>query len=295
MINKDINSFYKSQKIKKTLEDIFDKGDWWIYKGDRTKILEDKFSKYHDSKYGISVCNGTVALDVILKAFGIKKGDEIILPAYDYYSLPKSVINLEAIPVFADVSENNFTLDYEELKQKISGKTKAIVAVHISSSVAQMDKISELAKENNIFLIEDCAQSHGAVYGNQKVSSWGNVGLFSFGGIKLMTSGQGGMVVTSDEELYKKIFAIVNRGHLPDNTLNKFDIIGENYQLSELQAALLLPQLAMLNEYCNKREDASKYLDEHLKDIPGITILAQFEKTSIRAQMRYSFCINERE
>ena len=295
MVMKNTNPFFTSQEIRKAFEDIFDKGDWWIYKGERTKILEERFSKYHDAKNGISVCNGTVALDVILKAIGIKKGDEIILPAYDFYSLPKSVINSEAIPVFADVSEDNFTLDYEDLKQKITDKTKVIVAVHISSSVVQMDKISELATENNIFLIEDCAQAHGATYDNRKVGSWGDAGLFSFGGIKLMTSGQGGMVVTSDEELYKKIFAIVNRGYLPDNSLNEFGIIGENYQLSELQAALLLPQLEMLNEYCRKREEASNYLDEHLKNIDGITILNQFEKTSIRAQMRYSFCLNESE
>ena len=295
MVMKNTNPFYTSQEIRKAFEDIYDSGDWWIYKGKRTKILEERFSKYHDSKYGISVCNGTVALDVILKAIDVKKGDEIILPAYDFFSLPKSVINLEAIPVFIDVSENNYTLDYEDLKRKITGKTKAIVAVHISSSVAQMDKISELSKENNIFLIEDCAQAHGATYENQKVGSWGGAGLFSFGGIKLMTSGQGGMVITSDEKLYKKIFAIVNRGYLPDNSLNKFGIIGENYQLSELQAALLLPQLNMLNDYCQKREDASNYLDEHLKNIAGISILNQFDKTSIRAQMRYSFCFNEYE
>ena len=294
MAKSNLHPFYSSKEIKKALEDIFDLGDWWKYKDKRTTLLEEKFSRNHNSKYGISVCNGTVALDVILKAIGIKKGEEIILPAYDFYSLPKSVINSGAVPVFADVCRNNFTIDFKELEQKISKKTKALVAVHISSSVGEMDKISQLARENKIFLIEDCAQAHGATYGNQKVGSWGDVGLFSFGGIKLMTSGQGGMVITSNEELYKKIFAIVNRGFLPDNTLNKFGIIGENYQLSELQAALLLPQLDMLNKYCQKREEASKYLDTNLKGIPGITILDQFEKTSIRAQMRYSFCLNEK-
>jgi len=110
-----------------------------------------------------------------------------------------------------------------------------------------------------------------------------------------MTSGQGGMIITSIEELYTRMFAVVNRGLLPDGTINKLGIIGENFQLSELQAALLLPQLDMLDEYCDKREDASKCLDEHLKEIPGISILNQFEKTSFRAQMRYSFCLNERE
>jgi dTDP-4-amino-4,6-dideoxygalactose transaminase len=293
MSKKNIHPFYKSEFIRNAFNDVFESGDWWKYKADRTGQLEEKFVHYHDSRYGVSVCNGSVALDVILKSLDIKKGDEIILPAYDYYYLPKSVINSGAVPIFADVCENNFTIDHDEISKRITNKTKAVITVHISSSLAQMDKISLITKDNNITLIEDCAQAHGAIYGNKKAGSWGDVSLFSFGGIKLMTSGQGGMIITSNEELYSRIFAVVNRGLLPDGTLNKRGIIGENFQLSELQAALLLPQLEKLDEYCDKREKSIKYLDEKLNNLKGITTLKQFHKTQRRAQMKYSFCLDE--
>lgn len=291
MTKDKIHPFYKSENIRNAFNKVFDEGDWWKYKSERTRILEERFAQYHDSKFGISVCNGSVALDIILKSLEIKNGDEIILPAYDYYYLPKSVIKSGAVPVFADVCDNNFTLDSNDIDKRITRKTKAIVAVHISSSVTQVDRIKRIAKDNELTLIEDCAQAHGAIYDNKKVGSWSDVSLFSFGGIKLMTSGQGGLIVTSDEDLYNKIFSLVNRGLLPNGSMNKFGIIGDNYQLSELQAALLLPQLEMLDEYCDKREKAIKYLDENLKDIKGISVLKQFEKTGRRAQMKYSFCL----
>ncbi|MFC2093432.1 DegT/DnrJ/EryC1/StrS family aminotransferase [Bacteroidota bacterium] len=291
MTKDKVHPFYKSENIRNAFNKVFNEGDWWKYKSERTIILEERFAQYHDSKFGISVCNGSVALDVILKSLEIKNGDEIILPAYDYYYLPKSVINSGAVPVFADVCDNNFTLDSNDIDKRITRKTKAIIAVHISSSVAQMDRIKQIAKDNELTLIEDCAQAHGAIYGNKKVGSWGDVSLFSFGGIKLMTSGQGGMIITSNEDLYNKMFSLVNRGLLSDGSMNKFGIIGDNYQLSELQAALLLPQLEMLDEYCNKREKAIRYLDDNLKEIKGVSVLKQFEKTGRRAQMRYSFCL----
>lgn len=295
MTKDKVHPFYKSENIRNAFDKVFDEGDWWKYKSDRTRILEERFAQYHDSKFGISVCNGSVALDIILKSLEIKNGDEIILPAYDYYYLPKSVINSGAVPVFADVCYNNFTLDSNDIEKRITGKTKAIVAVHISSSVAQMDRIKQIAKDNELTLIEDCAQAHGAIYGNKKVGSWGDLSLFSFGGIKLMTSGQGGIIITSNEDLYNKMFSLVNRGLLSDGSMNKFGIIGDNYQLSELQAALLLPQLDMLDEYCDIREKAIRCLDDNLKEIKGISVLKQFVKTGRRAQMRYSFCLNSND
>jgi dTDP-4-amino-4,6-dideoxygalactose transaminase len=236
------------------------------------------------------VCNGSVAIDVALKALDVKSGDEIILPAYDFYSLPKSVLNVGATPVFADVNPENFTIDKDEVKKRINSHTKALIAVHISGSVAELDSLKAIAKENNIYLIEDCAQAHGAIYDGRRVGSWGDIAIFSFGGIKLMTCGQGGMITTSSEELYEKCYAIVNRGQLPDGKINPYGIIGENYQLSELQAAILLPQINLLESYAQKREEAFILLDNKLSQIDEIEILSQFPKTQRRAHMRYSFC-----
>lgn len=255
--------------------------------------MESEFAKYHDCKFGVSTCNGSVAIDIALKALNIKQGDEVILPAYDFYSLPKSVLNVGATPVFADVCSDNFTIDKDEVKKKISSKTRVIMAVHISGSVAELDTLKGIAKDKNIYLIEDCAQAHGAIYDGKKVGSWGDLGIFSFGGVKLMTSGQGGMITTSDEDLCNRCYAITNRGHLPDWTINPCGIIGENFQLSELQAAILLPQLALLETYNRKREEAVEFLDQQLCETDGIQTFTQFPKTQRRAFMRYSFCYKQ--
>jgi dTDP-4-amino-4,6-dideoxygalactose transaminase len=284
----------QTEEIEQAFSEIFSSGQWWKYTGERVKRLETEFAKYHDCSFGVAICNGSVAVDVALKALNIREGDEVILPAYDFFSLPKSVLNVGATPVFADVCPHNFTIDKDEVKKKISSRTKAIIAVHISSSVAEMDAIKDVAREKNAYLIEDCAQAHGAIYGGKKVGSWGDLGIFSFGGVKLMTSGQGGMITTSDEHLYKRCHAIVNRGHLPDGAINPYGIIGENFQLSELQAAILLPQLALLDTYNQKREETVTFLDQQLSAINGIRTFRQFPKTGRRAFMRYSFCYREK-
>jgi len=283
----------QTKEIEQAFSEIYSSGEWWQYTGERVKKLEAEFAKYHDCEFGVSTCNGSVAVDIVLKSLNIKPGNEVILPAYDFYSLPKSVLNVGATPIFADVCFDNFTIDKDEVKKKISSKTKAIIAVHISGSVAELDALKYMAKEKKIYLIEDCAQAHGAIYDGKKVGSWGDLGIFSFGGVKLMTSGQGGMITTSDEDLYNKCYAITNRGHLPDWTINPYGIIGENFQLSELQAAILLPQLALLDTYNQKREEAVRFLDQQLSEIDGIRTFTQFPKTQRRAFMRYSFCYKQ--
>lgn len=284
----------QTDEMERAFSEIYSSGEWWKYTGDRVKKLEQEFPQLHDCTFGVSVCNGSVAIDIALKAMDIKPEDEVILPAYDFYSLPKSVLNLGATPVFVDVNPLNFTIDKDQVKKKISGKTKAIVAVHISSSVAEMDALRRIALENGIYLLEDCAQAHGAIYDGKKVGSWGHLAIFSFGGIKLMTCGQGGMIVTSDEKLYHKCYAIVNRGHLPDGKVNPYGIIGENFQMSELQAAILLPQIDLLEPYGQRREQACILLDKVLSGIDGIETLPQFPKTGRRAHMRYSFRYTEK-
>lgn len=282
-----------SEGIEHAFKELMDSGEWWLYVGERVKELERRFAAYHDCRFGVAVCNGTAALDIILKGLGIGKGDEVILPAYDFYSLPVSVKNAGAEPVFVDVRRDNFTIEVDGLESRITPRTRAVVAVHISGSVAELDRLAEFCAAHRIHLIEDCAQAHGAVYAGRKAGSWGTAGLFSFGGVKLMTSGQGGIITTSNEELFNRCHAIVNRGMLSDGTLNTYGIVGENYQLSEIAAALLLPQLARLERLCEVREKAFGYLDSQLSQVPGITTLAQFPKTSRRAQMRYAFLVRE--
>ena len=279
----------RCRSLEEAFSEIFSSGDWWKYTGERVRKLEREFPGSHQSRFGVSVCNGSLAIDIALKALDVKPGDEVILPAYDFYSLPKSVLNVGATPVFVDVTASNLTMDKKEVEKKINSRTRAVVAVHISGSVAELDALSQIAKEHNVCLVEDCAQAHGAIYDGKKVGSWGDLAIFSFGGVKLMTCGQGGIIITSDEELYSRCYAITNRGHLPDGTMNPYRIIGENYQMSELQAAILLPQIGLLESYSRRREKACALLDLELSEIDDIDVLSQFPKTQRRAHMRYSF------
>lgn len=283
------DKLYQAQKVKEAFNELFDQGNWWHYTGEKVKVLRDAFARYHGAKYGVSVSNGSVGLDVALRALDLPEGAEIILPAYDFFSLPKSVINAGAKPVFVDVNAQNFTIDAQLVASAVTSKTAAIVAVHINGSVPELDKLRGIADKQNLLLIEDCAQAHGGIYDGRKVGSWGDIGLFSFGGIKLMTSGQGGMIITSDESIYNKTHAMVNRGYFPDGELNDVDIIGENFQLSEMQAAILLPQLEALTGHSEAREKAARYLNENLSELPNCKPLTQFQKTEISAHMSYTF------
>jgi dTDP-4-amino-4,6-dideoxygalactose transaminase len=274
--------------ILQAIRESFEAGNWWIYKGEAVRDFEQRFAKAHGCQFGVSVCNGTVALDVILRGLDIGPGDRVVLPAYNYYSLPKSVSNVGATPLFVDICDDNLTLDAEKLRAVLGSGVKAVVAVHISSSVAQVDAISALCEAAGVALIEDCAQAHGASYANRRVGCWGKAGLFSFGGIKLMTCGQGGIITTSDPVLYEKCYAIVNRGRIPGGGYNSHGIIGDNYQLSELAAVILRPQLETLDALSARRESMMQFLDQQISTIDGLRSLKQFDKTTCRAQMRYS-------
>ena len=279
-----------NKEILSAIGKRFESGDWWSYKGKAVSDFEKRFAEYNGCKFGVSVCNGTIPLEIILRGFGVGNGDKVILPAHNFYSLPKSVSNVGATPVFVDVNKDNLTIDTEQVRNIIKSEAvKAVVAVHISSSVAKLDELSQICRSAGVYLVEDCAQAAGAEYGGKRVGSWGDASLFSFGGVKLMTCGQGGMITTSNRQLYEKCHAIVNRGYDIERKPNAYGIVGENYAMSELSAIVLGPQLDVLEGLCARREEVMRLLDEQIESIDGLTALMQFEKTSIRAQMRYCF------
>lgn len=275
------------------VQKLFEGEQWWQYTGAVVRDLERRFAAAHGCEHGVGVCNGTVALDVLLRAMGIGAGDQVILPAYSFYSLPKSVVNVGATPVFVDVCEGNPTIDARQVRKAIRPGVKAVVAVHICGSVAELDALKNVCEEAGVALIEDCAQAHGASYEGRPVGSWGSAGFFSFGGVKLMTSGQGGMIVTSDPQLYEKCHAIVHRGRCSTGQINDMGIIGDNYELSQIAAAMLGPQLETLSTLCAQREKVAEFLDWRLAAIPGLSPLRQFRRTTCRAQMRYAFLFDE--
>ena len=247
--------------------------------GKKVEEFERAFSEYSGTKYAAAVSSGTAALHVILASLDIGPGDEVIVPAMTFFSTATSVFHQNAIPVFADV-DDDYCIDPKSVKEKITDRTKAIIAVHLFGYACQMKELLDISKEHNLYLIEDCAQAHGTRYHNKTVGSIGIAGAFSFFATKNMTTGEGGMITTDNEEIYKLAKLIRSHGmHNRDEHI----ILGYNYRMTEMEAAMGLVQLKKLEGFNKKRREFSFYLYEHIKDIPWIHI------QNLSPQIEHSF------
>jgi dTDP-4-amino-4,6-dideoxygalactose transaminase len=237
--------------------------------GKYVEKFEKEFAKYIGVKHAIATNSGTSAEQIILAALGIGPGDEVIVPAITFFSTATSVIHQNAIPIFADVDKNTVTLDPEDFRKKITEKTRAVVPVHLYGGPADMDPILEYAKENGIYVIEDAAQAHGAEYKGKKVGSIGTANFWSFYATKNITTIEGGLITTNDDEVARKTRIIRNHG-----MINRDDhiMLGYNYRMNEIQAAIGVAQLPKLDKWNEERISNSKYLLERIKDIPWIKV-----------------------
>lgn len=232
--------------------------------GPRVKELEEKFAYYVGTDYAIATSSGTTALQIALATKGIGPGDEVIVPALTFFSTATSVIHQNSVPIFADVDTGIYTLDPEDFREKITRKTKAVIPVHLYGHPAELDPILEISEDEGLFVIEDAAQAHGAEYKGIKVGSIGDVGCFSFYATKNMTTGEGGIITTDDEKVVEKAQMIRSHGM---SGRNDHDILGYNYRMNEIEAALGIVQLLKLDDLNEKRAEYSKYLLEKLKSI----------------------------
>lgn len=257
------------------------KTGWISSSGKYVGEFEEAFSKYSDCKYGVSVCNGTVALHLALTALGIGTGDEVIVPSFTMIATAYAVCYTGAVPVFVDAEKSTWNIDVSLIEAKITPRTKAIIPVHIMGNPCDMDSINALAKKYNLFVIEDAAEAHGAEYKNMKTGSLSDVGCFSFFANKNLTTGEGGMVVTNNEDVFKKCKYYKNMCFPLDSPRNYLhDDIGFNYRMSNLHAAIGLAQTEKADEYRAMRIENSKKYKTNLYDCPGI-IFQKDEKSSI--------------
>jgi len=257
----------------KYVEDCI-KGGWISSIGSYVKKFEEEFAKYCGVEYGISVSNGTAALHLALLALGIKKGDEIIMPNLTFVS-PASMTKLVgANPVLVDVDPETWCINPDKIEEKITKKTRAIIPVHLYGMPCNMDSILKIAGKYNLFVIEDAAEAHGAEYKGKKVGSFGDLAVFSFYGNKIITTGEGGMVLTDNEKLAEKI------GYLKNHAMKKekrywHESIGFNYRLTNIQAAIGLAQLEQIDKFIEKKIENAKIYNKLLKNIPGVTLPPQ--------------------
>jgi perosamine synthetase len=247
------------------------KSGWVSSLGEFIVKFEEEFAKFVGTKFALTVTNGTAGLHLALISCGIKEGDEVIVPDLTFIATANAVKYTGATPVFADIDKDTWCISPDDIRKKITSKTKAIIPVHLYGHPADMDPILQIAKEYGLYVIEDCAEAHGAEYKGKKVGSIGHCGVFSFYGNKIITTGEGGVITTNDEKLYEKA------KYLRDHAMSKekrywHTEIGYNYRMTNIQAALGLAQLERINEIINKKRRIFEWYKEELSDLEGIKL-----------------------
>lgn len=255
---------------KKYLSECIDTG-WISSEGPFVKEFEEKFSKYNDRKYGIAVCNGTAALEASVLALKIGNGDEVIVPTFTIISCLSSIIRAGAVPVLVDCEPETFNIDVRKIREKITKKTKAIMIVHIYGMPVDMNPVLEIANEFGLKIIEDAAEEIGQTYGGKKCGSFGDVSTFSFYPNKHITTGEGGMILTDDEETAMRCMELRN---LCFKKGRRFihDELGFNFRMTNVQAALGLAQFERLDEMIKKKRWIGKMYSELLSGNRGLEI-----------------------
>ena len=240
---------------------------WISSKGRFVNKFESAFAKFINVSYAAGVCNGTSALHLALIALGIGKGDEVIVPTLTYIASANAVAYTGARPVFVDCLHDTWQMDPEDVKKKVTSKTKAIMAVHLYGHPCNMDELGKITKTNHLYLIEDCAEAIGGKYNGRHVGTFGDVSSFSFFGNKTLTTGEGGMVCTHDATLYDRLVHYKGQG-LAKGREYWHDVIGYNYRMTNICAAIGLAQLEQVEAFLKKKKEIACWYKEKLKGLP---------------------------
>ncbi|RLE92595.1 MAG: DegT/DnrJ/EryC1/StrS family aminotransferase [Thermoprotei archaeon] len=259
---------WDSREEKQLLE-VLHSGYWGIG-GKKNEEFAKKFAEYQGAKYGVTCANGTVAIEIALRALDIGYGDEVITTAYTFMATAQAILYVNAKPVFVDIEEDTYNIDPSQIEEAITDRTKAIIPVHVGGAPANMDEIMKIAKKYNLHVIEDAAQAHGAKWGDRGAGTIGEYGTFSFQSSKNLTAGEGGIILTNSEELADRAWSYMNCGRVRKGKWYQHVVLGSNYRMTEFQAAILLAQLERAEELFKKREENARYLTKRLEEIEGI-------------------------
>lgn len=263
-------------KDKKSILKVLDQR--WLTTGPTLQKFEEKIGKFITSKYAIGVSNATQALHLSVKSLGIGPGDQVIVPTFTFAATANAVTYCGAEPILVDVDLDTFNISTKEIERKITNKTKAVICVHYGGQACDMKEIRSISRKHGLFIIEDCAHALGSTYENKKCGSFGQTGCFSFYPTKIITTGEGGMVTTSEKKLYEKIRILRSQGvniQAADREKKaqwKYDVVdlGYNYRLDEIRAALGLSQIGRIRKINERRIRIAKKYDEKLGKIKGI-------------------------
>ncbi len=266
-------------------------GDWGGFPlpNERAAAFAAAFAERHDSTHAMCVANGTVSLEAALQAMGVEPGAEVIVPAYTFEATASAALFAGCVPVFADIDPDTYCIDVGAADALITERTQAIVPVHLAMTVADLDAIGTLAENHGLAVLEDCAHAHGARWRGRGVGSWGDAGSFSFQSSKLMTSGEGGIVTTSDDATLDRLHALVNCGRQRPGAAEPAAAIGHNYRMTDLQAAILEVQLRRLDRQHEIRAVNARRLRAAIEDIDGLTNLRIDDRVTTQAIYQFVF------
>ncbi|MGB8707623.1 MAG: DegT/DnrJ/EryC1/StrS family aminotransferase [Dehalococcoidia bacterium] len=278
----------------KELEYVTDclKTNWISSQGKYVEQFEQSFAAYCGCEYGISTTSGTTALHLALASLGIGSGDEVIVPAFTMISTAFAIIYTGAKPVLVDAEPETWNIDVTKIEQKITRRTKAILPVHIYGHPCDMEPIMNIAQKYNLHVIEDAAEAHGAEYKGRKAGSIGHVGCFSFYANKIITTGEGGMVVTSDKAIAERARALKDLAFSRQRRFLHTDV-GFNYRMTNIQAAIGLAQFEKIDQYVDMRRKNAYLYNDLLKYTPGITLPPEKEWAK-NAYWMYSILIDDK-
>jgi dTDP-4-amino-4,6-dideoxygalactose transaminase len=275
------------------LLEVLRSGEWWY--GEKVQQFEREFAAFQGAAYAVTCTNGTTAIEMGLRALGVTAGDEVIVPPYTFIATATAVVTIGGVPVFADIDPDTLCLDPQDVARKISPRSRAIVPVHVGGRTADMDRINGLAKKHNLAVLEDAAHAWGSKCDGRGAGTLGRCGTFSFQVSKNITAGEGGILVTDEKDLADLCRSFSHCGRTEGSAWYDHNYLGSNLRMTEFQAALLLAQLARLEEHVARREQSANLLDEALADIPAIRQLAPAPRMTRRSYHMYIFRLNQTE
>jgi perosamine synthetase len=243
---------------------------WISSKGSYIESFEREFASFNGIRHGISVSNGTVALHLALVALGVGPGDEVIVPDLTFAATINAVLYCGATPVIVDVDQATWTMSLAQVERACTARTKAVIPVHLYGRPAEIGPIAEFAKSRGIFVVEDCAEAHGARYDGRLVGQFSDIACFSFYGNKIVTTGEGGMCLTESDRLAATLLELRSHGMKPGGGY-WHDVVGFNYRMTNLQAAVGVMQLRKIGQTLRRNLDLQRLYSDQLRDIPGVT------------------------
>jgi len=274
------------------LEDVLESESWWRASGNQIKRFERDFAAAHGAARALAVTNGTHAIELALRVLGIGQGDEVIVPSLTFVATAMPVFSLGALPVPVDVRADTWCIDPESVRAAITPRTRVVMPVHFAGHPADMDALLGLCAELDLVLIEDAAHAHGARWNGRPVGALGEMGAFSFQNFKLLTAGEGGILLFREGAHHAAALTISNCGRPPETSGYVHDVFGSNYRMSEFQGAVLNGQLTRLESLAERRAENANRLTRGLTEVPGIRPQAVDPRVDRHARYMYVFTLD---